>query len=169
MRKLLSLVLCGVLVLGITGCGNKKDEEVISYLENKDFVCENKDNIYSCSLTEGVKKHKFEFNNIGSGNASDLVYYYDDGTNNFYIQTNYLTHGANIILKDNSNSEKCLYFTENLTSVKYDEESCSDSDVECINKNSYCRDYLKQVRESVSMFVNIYKSNGMELKIVESK
>ena len=36
-------------------------------------------------------------------------------------------------------------------------------------KNSYCRDYLPQVRESVSMFLNIYEENDIELKLIYSK
>jgi len=170
MKKLFGLVLCSVLVLGITGCGNKKTEKVVSYLENKEFTCEGKGNNYSCSLVKGVKKHKFDIMDIGSGEHRELVYIYDDDTNTYEIRTGTFKYGDWIILKDDIDDEKCLYYVENrIETVKYDEKSCFSNDIDCMNKNSYCRDYLPQVRESVSMFLNIYEENDIELKLIYSK
>lgn len=170
MKKIFNFILIAILIIGITGCTNKKTEQVATYLEEMGYTCEENDDMYSCTLEKGVKKHTFVINDIGSRRARELVYYYDDNVNTYEIRTQIFTHGDWIILKDDIDNEKCLYYVENrIETVKHYEEFCKDSDIECQNKQSYCRDYLPQVRESVSLFLKIYKENDIELKIIESK
>ena len=52
MKKVLGLILCGVLVLGITGCGQSDSKKMVSHLEDIDYKCEEAEDKFVCKREE---------------------------------------------------------------------------------------------------------------------
>ncbi|MBE6151284.1 MAG: hypothetical protein E7162_05695 [Firmicutes bacterium] len=84
MKKILSLILCGILLLTITGCGNKENTNENKKENNDNKKEEVKNKILKCtggySDDDSERTYTYEFTFDVEGNKLDKVYFKDSIT-----------------------------------------------------------------------------------------
>ena len=121
-RKLLSVLLIGVLVTGLTGCGSNQNK-MVKLLRNQGYSCPNGSEKMICEKEENNKKRIFELDEE-TVNYEELIY--DSGTVRLQIKisnTNYRerTHYYGII--------KAYFKGEDL--IEFYPENCTDKMIDC--------------------------------------
>lgn len=189
MKKIFSLVICGVLLLGITGCGNEKKlaEKAVAYLENLEdynYKCNKeskyeavgntyKGNLYVCSSKNVTTERTF------------IISYDDEFSLDYIFEEKFSDETINYILYSNAftseNVGRIWLYRNNEQFVSFEHTEFSDNkDVSipeyCVAdyypesmKNSetceYAKSYQHLVNESIKEYKNVYRELGLEMPI----
>ena len=154
MKKIFSLVLCGVLVLSITGCGNKSNK-FLKYLENNNFKCVSgtRDSDFGNTCTKN--KEVFELSASGQ-----VIYTIRNGTYHYSISSSKYYEGSKssqtAIIMTDDDSVTCYYLPDG-GSFSYGGEFDTDS------TEDICIRYIDKVNDSLRDFEKYFNDAGVEL------
>lgn len=164
MKKLLSLILCGVLVLGITGCGKESDQEkMVGYLESIGYECDgngtctidtNEDYSYSMVMpTNAMDLENAQFNRI-----------YDNGDKIEIFVAAYSVENLAAIYTSN-NGEKYKLYDENTNLFKKGKYVLCDHYED--EKRDACDLIWLDVNETKEMLEDIFIKAEIDLAVEE--
>ncbi len=109
MKRILGLIICGVLVLGITGCGKESEQDkMTTYLETAGYECNENG---TCTIDT---KEDYSYSMVMESNSSDLYtshFYriYDNGDKIEIPVAGYSVESLSAIYTDNSGETYKLY------------------------------------------------------------
>lgn len=155
MKKIiLSILVCGVLVLGLTGCRNKSNK-FLKYLENNNFKCESGTSDSAVGNTCTKNKEVFELLDDGQ-----VIYTIRNGTYHYSISSSKYYEGSKssqtAIIMTDDDSVTCYYLPDG-GSFSYGGEFDTDS------TKDICIRYIDKVNDSLRDFEKYFNDAGVEL------
>ena len=172
MKKSLYLIFCGILILGITGCGQNDIKKMTSHLEDVDYKCEENEDKYVCKRIDGDKTETVELEEIDRLLIEYTVEYrnqYTMSINSDQYKNSYLGTRKEIIFKNfHADKYTCYYMPERLEKNKMDDEEDFWKTGDNVKLSSLAADDCenitdKKINNMLREFESYYSDVGIEL------
>lgn len=179
-KKILNLLLIGILALGLTGCGKSDNDKMINYLESENFNCnfDEQENVTVCTKVDENIIERISLSNHFSSSINGVNYtltskneYEIKITNGMYKKNNY--HAYYVIVRNLYDKEySCYYYPDYYDSFReYDDDYVANTKNyynsfkvgDNVKSDSCEYDFSKKVNQALRNFEKYFEEAGIKL------